>query len=235
MPSLALALLALAPPTDSGVALESPPKPGTVVSAPLTIEGEAQALEGVLKVELYVVRGRAVRLVETYEPALPVGVGAVPFSFTFDPEGMRPGTVTIRVVATTLARGFRAEAPGLVVPKPSDAVVDEPVRPAVRPVVVRPRPVPPAARAVRRAAAPAAPRLDDSGRAFGQAAPLLPYRPVRAPRPAAARPPVTVAAPQPLPPDRQGWVSVAGGLLLLLVSSHLHRALRTQPDPRDGR
>ena len=32
-----------------------------------------------------------------------------------------------------------------------------------------------------------------------------------------------------------GAIGVTVSLLLLVVSSHLHRALRTQPDPRDGR
>ncbi|HEV2890719.1 MAG TPA: hypothetical protein VGX28_10115, partial [Frankiaceae bacterium] len=108
--------------------------------------------------------------------------------------------------------------------------------PDVAPPRARPAPLPrvaprrPAARAVV-----TTPRLDDSGRAFGTSAPTLPY--VRAPRLAAVRPaaPATRALATPFASRddrRRGWVSVAGGLLLLLVCSHLHRSLRPQPDPR---
>jgi hypothetical protein len=229
MPDLALALLLLRPPTDSGVWLDTPPRSGTVVSAPLVVAGETQALEGVLSVSFYVVRGASVRLVETYEPALPLGT--VPFSFELDPAGMRPGRVTVRVVATTLARGFRAEATGLVVPRARRTPTARPAEPPPAP-----RPAPPVARAVpaRRTTTVAMPRVvDDSGRAFGKAAPTLPYvRRAAAPRPV-ARP--VAAAPVALPADRSGWASVAGGLLLMVVCSHLHRALRTQPEQRDGR
>jgi hypothetical protein len=145
---------------------------------------------------------------------------------------MRPGRVTVRVVATTLARGFRAEATDLVIPRARQAAA----RPAEAPPAVRPAAPAPA---VRRAAVPprrttvAMPRVDDSGRAFGKAAPTLPYvRRAAAPR-RAVRP--VAVAPVALPADRGGRASVAGGLLLIVVCSHLHRALRTQPDPRDGR
>ncbi|HWL35286.1 MAG TPA: hypothetical protein VNQ77_03760 [Frankiaceae bacterium] len=231
MPDLAMALLALHPPTDSGVWLDAPPKPGTVVRAPLVVSGETQALEGVLKVSFYVVRGTSVRLVETYEPALPVG--PIPFTFALDPAGMRPGRVTVRVVATTLARGFRAEATDLVIPGARRVTA----RPAEPPPVARPaaparavRPAP-----SRRTTTVAMPQVDDSGRAFGKAAPTLPYvRRAATPRRAPVARPVA-SAPVALPADRSGWASVAGGLLLMVVCSHLHRALRTQPDPRDGR
>lgn len=230
MPDLAMALLALHPPTDSGVWLDAPPKPGTVVRAPLVVTGETQALEGVLKVSFYVVRGSSVRLVETYEPALPVGT--IPFTFELDAAGMRPGRVTVRVVATTLARGFRAEAADLVIPgaRRTTSRVAEP------PPVERPAAPAPAARRVpSRRSTVAMPRVDDSGRAFGKAAPTLPYvrRATAPPKAPVARPVST--APVALPAERSGWASVAGGLLLMVVCSHLHRALRTQPDPRDGR
>lgn len=217
---LDLALLALTGPLDDGVRLDAPPRPGTVLTKPVEVEGEAQAVEGVLRVELYVVRGATVTLVDSYEPLLPVG--PVPFELAWDPKGAKPGRVTIRVVATTLTRGLSAEAPGLVVPSPA-AVPSRPVR-----AEAPPAPAVPPARAVK----PRGPAMDDSGRAFGKAAPVLPYTlRVVAPRPAT---PATVAAPAPLP-ERRGWVSMAGGLLLLLVCSHLHRVLRSQPDPRDGR
>lgn len=231
MPDLAFALLALHPPTDSGVWLDAPPKPGTVVRAPLVVEGETQAIEGVLKVSFYVVRGTSVRLVETYEPDLPLGT--IPFTFELDPVGMRPGRVTVRVVATTLARGFRAEATDLVIPRPGKATA----RSAEPPPVVRPPAPAPFVRQApsRRTTVVAMPRVDDSGRAFGKAAPTLPYaRRAAAPRKTPVARPLA-AAPVALPADRSGWASVAGGLLLIVVCSHLHRALRTQPDPRDGR
>lgn len=231
MPSLALALLSLAPPTDSGVWLDAPPRPGTVVRAPLTIEGEAQALEGVLSVSLYVVRGTSLRLVETYEPVLPVGT--VPFAFSFDPAGMQPGRVTVRVVATTLARGFRAEVTDLVVPSsvPPRRVVARP------PAVVHEAASAPVARAApARRVTVALPRVDDSGRVFGATAPTLPYRRVRTTSVTVSPvETVPVAAPTPVPSERSGAASVAAGLLLLVTCSHLHRALRSQPDPEDGR
>ena len=226
MPDLALALLAFAPPADSGVWLDAPPEPGTVLTAPFDVTGETQALEGVLAVELHVVRGRAVRLVETYEPTLPLGT--IPFELTLDPATMAPGRVTLRVVATTALRGFSAEIPGLVVPHP--AALPRLVHVAPPPRVTRAAPVAPAP--VRRLPE-TAPRLDDSGRAFGRSAPVLPYAPPAGPAPAA---PVTrAAAPAELPPERSGWLSVAAGLLLLVTCSHLHRALRPQPDPREPR
>ena len=229
MPDLAFALLALTGPLDDGVRLDAPPRPGTVVTRPVEVSGEAQAVEGVLRIEMYVVRGASATLVDSVEPELPLPAVAVPFELRWDPAGIAPGRVTIRVVATTLARGFSAEAPGLVVPRPATkphAVVRPAVRAEAPPPVVAPRRVP--------APAPK-PALDDSGRAFGKAAPVLPYvrRVVSATRPPVT--PVTVAAPEAVPPDRAGWTSVAGGLLLLVICSHLHRVLRTQPDPRDGR
>ncbi|HVF05719.1 MAG TPA: hypothetical protein VNA20_12835 [Frankiaceae bacterium] len=229
MPDPSLLLFAFAPPLEDGVWLDAPPRPGTVVTAPLDVAGETQATEGVLKVELFAVRGAEVRLVETFTPPLPVGVGTVPFELTFDPKGLPPGTVTIRVVATTLARGFSAEIPGLVLPAPAN----RPERALPGVVVVRP-----AARAGARpvaAAGPVArPVLDDSGRAFGRAAPVLPYDVLPDP-PARVDSTIAAATPEELPPERNGWASVAAGLLLLVTCSHLHRALRPQPDPREAR
>src|SRR4051794_25840216 len=115
MPSVALVVLSVAlrrPPTDAGVWLTAPPRPGTVVSAPLVIGGETQAPEGVLHVDLYVVRGTSLTPVASYAPLVPVGT--VPFSLRWDPAGVAPGRVTLRVVATTLARGFSADVRGLV-------------------------------------------------------------------------------------------------------------------------
>jgi hypothetical protein len=228
-----MTLLALAlrdrPVTDTGVWLTDPPKPGTAVVAPLEVRGETQAPEGVLRVELFVVRGDTVTSVDVYEPRVPVGT--VPFELTWDPAGARPGRVTIRVVATTLRRGFDAEAEGLVVPrpeaKPRAPRVRETPRTLPEPAPSRPRVV--LSRPVTRAVA--APALDDSGRAFGAAAPTLPYAPppVRLAAPA-ARAPVALPAAAAPPAERSGWVSLAGGLLLLLVCSHLHRVLRPQPD-----
>jgi hypothetical protein len=239
MPDLAAALLALAlhdrPPTESGVWLDAPPKPGTVVTAPLDLAGETQALEGVLKVEAFVVRGTSVTSVASYVPDLPLGT--VPFELTWDPAGTKPGRVTIRVVATTLARGFSTEVEGLVVPAVSDEAPPRrvPVTEAPRPL---PRPAPYVARpAFRRAARTvvAAPVLDTSGRAFGSVAPVLPYevaRPATPPPVESYVPPAVAMEPLPVT-DRSGWLSLAGGLLLLLVCSHLHRLLRPQPVPRE--
>jgi hypothetical protein len=117
---------------------------------------------------------------------------------------------------------------GLVVPaKPGPArpVARPAVRTVARPAAVAPRPVARRAGVVR--------RLDDSGRAFGRSAPTLPYRtPVVVTRSNDVRPTALPAEPV---TDRRGWVSVAAGLLLLLVCSHLHRSLRPQPVPRDTR
>jgi hypothetical protein len=233
MPSLATGLLALAlrdprPMTATGVWLTDPPAAGTRVVAPLDVTGETQAPEGVLKVELFVVRGPVLTSVASYEPALPLGT--VPFEFRWDPTGLAPGRVTIRVVATTLVRGFRAEARDLVVP----ATLSAPARhPGVRAVPARRAAAAvPAAPAAPRPAVLRAPVLDTTGRAFGAVARTLPYRPA---------PPATVPVPrrsvpfEPAAADRSGWLSLAGGLLVLLVCSHLHRALRPQPDPRGRR
>jgi len=66
--------------------------------------------------------------------------------------------------------------------------------------------------------------------AFGGSAPVLPYAPpVVVTRPAPVREALAPAVPV---ADRRGWVSVAGGLLVVVVCSHLHRSLRPQPDPR---
>lgn len=203
------------PPTDSGVWLDPPPRPGTVVVAPLDVTGETQAVEGVLRVDLYVVRGTTLTPVASYAPALPLGT--IPFDLRWHPAGTAPGRVTLRVVATTLARGFSADVTGLVVPRPAPAAhVAREVRPPqaapARAAVARPAPV----------AAPAG--LDDSGAAFGGVAPVLPYvRPVPpSPAPAALSP---LAAPAPVR-ERRGAVSFAAGLLALLGSAHVHRALR---------
>ncbi|HEU0133055.1 MAG TPA: hypothetical protein VFQ85_18910 [Mycobacteriales bacterium] len=234
MPSVAAALLAMAlrdprPLTDSGVWVD--PLPSSRVVAPLDVTGEAQAPEGVLRVELWVVRGGTSTLAAAYTPEVPVGT--VAFALRWDPGTAAPGTVTLRVVASTLVRGLSADVDGLTIPGPP--------RTATKPATPRrnaaPAPRRVAAAPVRRAVATTvlAPRYDDSGTAFGHVAATLPYTaPVAAaaPPPAAATP---AAAPVPVPPDRSGWLSVAAGLLVLLVSSHLHRALRPQPDPRGGR
>jgi len=130
MPSVAAALLAMTvqrPITDTGVWLDRPPLPGTVVTAPLRLAGEAQAPEGVLSVRLYAVRGTTSTEVASYAPLLPA-VGTVPFAFTWSPS--EPGSYTLRVVSTTALRGFSAEATGLVVPaaaaKPQPTVVARP-------------------------------------------------------------------------------------------------------------
>lgn len=225
MPSTAAALLALTlhrPVTDSGVWIENAPPPGTVVTAPLRIEGETQAPEGVLRVRLYVVSGTSATEAGSFEPLLP-GVGTVPFAFTWTPD--RPGTYTVRVVSSTAVRGFSAEVRDLRVPARPAAVRRPPApravaRPALAPKARAPRPV------ARRVTV----RLDDSGRAFGRSAPTLPYARVVARPPAPVAP--AAAAPAAAPAERRGWVPFAGGLLLLLVCSHLHRSLRPQPDPR---
>jgi hypothetical protein len=203
MPSAAL-LLAMVlrhpSPADAGVWLDPLPH---VVTAPLRVTGRTQAPEGVLHVSLYV----GDLEVATYEPALPVG--EIPFAFTWTPTA--PGTYTVRVVATTLLRGVSAEADGLVVPAPS-----RPKPVAVRHVVAVAKPLP-----HRRSVAVALPAVDDSGAAFGEVAPTLPY--VR--RVAAPVTPATIV-PAVEETERSGWVSVAGGLVVLLVCSHLHRSLR---------
>jgi hypothetical protein len=234
MPNAAAALLALAlhhPITDSGVWLEAPPAPGTVVSGPLVVTGETQAPEGVLAVRLYVVRGATSTEVASAAGPLP-GLGPVPFSLTWTPAA--PGTYTLRVVSSTALRGFSAEvrdlvvraAPGVVVPGPPAAVRPPAPVPAVRPA--------PLARPARHAARRVVARLDDSGRAFGRSAPTLPYRPAP-PAVAVAAAPRQAALPAVPVSERRGWLSVAGGLLLLLVCSHLHRSLRPQPEPRGPR
>ena len=221
MPNAAAALLAMTlqrPITDTGVWLDKPPVPGTVVTAPLRLAGETQAPEGVLSVRLYAVRGTSVTELASYAPAVPLGT--VRFAFTWTPDG--PGTYTLRVVSTTAIRGFSADVPGLVVPSPATPPVRTVTRVTAAPrAASRPSPV------ARRAGV--AREIDDSGRAFGRSAPTLPYARVVV-RPA----PVTRAAvaPVPLADDRSGWVSFAGGLLLLVVCSHLHRSLRPQPEPR---
>jgi len=205
MPSAAL-LLAVAlrhpSPADAGVWLDPLPH---VVTAPLHVTGRAQAPEGVLHVELYVDGVE----VASYTPALPVG--EIPFAFTWTPSA--PGTYTVRVVATTLVRGVSAESDGLVVPAPPRPVSQQPV---VRHVVAVARPLP-----HRRSVAVALPKVDDSGVAFGEVAPTLPYvRRVAVPVTSATVVPAVEET------ERSGWASVAGGLVVLLVCSHLHRSLR---------
>lgn len=216
MPSVASALLAMAlherPVTDAGVWLDAPPAPGTVVTAPLTLTGETQAPEGVLSVTLYA----GPTPVAVYKPVVPVGT--VEFSFTWDPKGV-PGAYDVRVVATTLVRGFSQEVRGLVVPAPRRAA-----RPAVAPRRVATRPVALSRPVARRVVAKP---VDDSGRAFGRAAPTLPYAPA-AVRPAPVRA-ATLATDPVSQRDRRGWVSFAAGLMVLLVCSHLHRSLRPPP------
>lgn len=209
MPSVAAAVLAMAlrhpSPTDAGVWLDPLPR---VVTAPLRVTGSAQAPEGVLHVDLYV----GAVAVASYTPALPVG--EIPFAFTVS---LRPGTYDVRVVATTLVRGLSADADGLVVPAPPRPAAA--VRPPVVKHAVAPKPLP-----HKRSVAVAAPRIDDSGTAFGAVAPTLPYV-RRAASPVTA---ATLAAPLASEEDRSGWESVAGGLVLLLVCSHLHRSLRRE-------
>jgi hypothetical protein len=232
MTGVAGALLALVlharPPTDTGVWLTTPAAE-SVVPARLDVVGEAQAPEGVLRLDLYVVRGTSLTKVDSYTPLVPVGT--VAFTLHWSRGAAAPGRVTVRVVATTLLRGLSAESADLVVPGHA---------PQPRPRVAHPLPEPPApvpaphGYAARRAVV-ARPVLDDSGRPFGAVAPVLPYvTSSAAPDPPAAAAPLhTTAVRTPVPPDRQGAVSVAAGLLLLLVCSHLHRVLRTRPDPRD--
>lgn len=227
MPNAAAALLALTlhrPITDSGVWLENAPVPGSVVTAPLRVEGETQAPEGVLHVRLYVVSGTSATEVASYEPLLP-GVGTVPFAFTWTPA--RPGTYTVRVVSTTAVRGFSAEVRDLRVPAKPALARPAPAPRAVARLAVAPKVAP--RPAVRRVTA----RLDDSGRAFGRSAPTLPYTRPPVVRSTTVVPAVAATRDSAVPAgDRSGWVSFAGGLLLLLVCSHLHRSLRPQPDPR---
>jgi hypothetical protein len=229
LPSAGVALLALVlrrPPTDTGVWLTAPPTAGTTVVAPLDLTGEAQAPEGVLTVSLYLVRGTTLTPVASYVPTLPVGT--VPFTLRWDPAGTAPGRVTLRVVASTLVRGFSADVTGLVVPAPR--VPDR--RPPAPDLVAPPAAPAVAALPSRSRGTYAAPRLDDSGRSFGAVAGVLPY----APRAVAAIPGMPAAPARVTPvtaplaagvPERRGWVSVALGLLLLLACSHLHRVLRT--------
>ena len=231
MPSVAAALLAMTmqrPITDAGVWLDAPPPPGTVVTAPLRLAGETQAPEGVLSVRLYAIRGASATEVASYVPVVPVGT--VPFVFTWSPSS--PGSYTLRVVSTTAVRGFSADVPNLVVPAKPVA------KPAARPVVApkAPRVAPRAVhRRVARRVVVTRPRLDDSGRAFGRSAPTLPYtRPAFTRSETPVRPPAAAARGSAASADH-GWASVAGGLLLLLVCSHLHRSLRPQPEPRGTR
>jgi hypothetical protein len=232
MTGVAGALLALVlharPPTDTGVWL-SAPAAGSVVPARLDVTGEAQAPEGVLRLDLYVVRGTSMTMVDSYVPVVP-RAGTVPFTLHWSRGDAAPGRVTVRVVATTLLRGLSAESAGLVVP-------GRPAPPPAR--VAHPLPEPPSSAPPRhlyaaRRAAVSKLVVDDSGRPFGAVAPVLPYAApsVRVAPPRAA-PLHSTAVRTPVPPDRQGAVSVAAGLLVLLACSHLHRVLRTRPDPRD--
>jgi hypothetical protein len=217
--SLALAaLLSPRPVTDAGVWLDPVP---AVAAAAFDVTGETQAPEGVLRVDLYVA-GRAAP-VASYVPAVPLGT--VSFALRLDPSAVGPGRLTLHVVATTLVRGLGSDDANVTVPgAPARPSADGP--PAARAT----RPAGPRIAALPRPVAVALPGADDSGNAFGAVAPVLPYA-ARAPLtpPAAA----LVAPVEPLRPSRSGPLSVAAGLLVLLVCSHLHRALR--PDPRDGR
>jgi hypothetical protein len=229
MLSVAGALLAMVlharPPTDTGVWLDAP-KPGSVVPARLDVTGEAQAPEGVLRLDLYVVRGASLTKVDSYVPLVPVGT--VPFTLHWSRGDALPGRVTVRVVATTLLRGISAESAGVVVPGRAARSVR-----AAHPLPEPPPPATPRVYAARRVAPVAKPVLDDSGRPFGAVAPVLPYVTPPTPPRAAPAPLHTTAVRAPVPPDREGAVSVAAGLLVLLACSHLHRVLRTRPDPRD--
>jgi hypothetical protein len=205
--------LLLYPPTEAGVWLDPVP---AVAARPFDVTGEAQAPEGVLRVDLYL-SGRAVA---SYVPTVPA-VGTVTFALRFDPA---LGTGTLRVVATTLVRGLDAEAPAPARPAAPAAPAAHRARAAsgaARPAA----PARPAAAA--RPAAPAAVAGDDSGAAFGAVAPVLPYsaRPATPVPPPAATPPGPRSA-DPLPAPRSGPASLAAGLALLLASAHLHRALR---------
>lgn len=209
--------LLLYPPTDAGVWLDPVP---AVAARPFDVTGETQAPEGVLRVDLYL-SGRAAP-VASYVPAVP-GVGTVTFALRFDPA---LGSGTLRVVATTLVRGFDAEAPAPARPAAARPAHGAAARPAAPPV-----PAACAAACLAPAAArpahPAPPKADDSGAAFGAVAPVLPYgpRPATPARPPTAPPPGLRAA-APLPAPRSGPASLAAGLALLLASAHLHRALR---------
>jgi hypothetical protein len=223
---LSAAVLALVlrdpPPTEAGVWLTAPPAAGTRVVAPLSLSGSAQAPEGVLRVDLYVVRGDDVTAVASYLPTVPLG--PVPFTLRWDPAGAAPGRVTLRVVATSLVRGVSAEAAGLVVPGAPRAVAPPIHRAVVAPAARRAVPAP-ATLAVPVAV------LDDSGRAFGDVAAVLPYAPVPpAPSPA-PQSSVVAGAAVPATPAPRGWASFAAGLVALLGSAHVHRALRPRKGP----
>ena len=221
--------LAPAPPVlEPRVVLDAAtPRPGSVVAGALEVRGHARAPEGVLHIDLYVrphgasaaARCPVARMV----PAIPLG--SIPFTIRWVPSGTQ--RVDLDVVAYTPLRTAGATAKDLR----GTTTTRKPT--AARPVgdrVVAP------ARAARPTSsstpATALARPDDSGRVFGAVADLLPYG---RPRPVLRTVPVrTEVAPPPPADGRSPWRPIAAGLVLLLGTAHVHRALRTHPVP-EGR
>lgn len=227
----------------------SAPPGGSTVSGIRDIDGVARAVEGVRRVDLYVVRhssdaapGRSSATLSTSVP-----VNALEFSLRWDTASTLTGRVDLLVVATTPTRQFSARISDLRVPEPAapavaptlpkPTVVKAPVAPAsvrpaapVRASVVRAAPVrgAAAAPASRRVLARAvtSPATDArQAAAFYRTYGRLDYAAgQRAAAPPALRSPLAGTGEGP-------WPAVAAGLVLMLTGAHIQRALRSDLAP----
>ncbi len=211
-------------PLEAGVWLDSgAPRTGEHVTGVRDIAGVAQAPEGTLRIELFVVRaGDAYAApLATLTPLVPLG--EIPFAFQWDTRGLPAGLVEVRVVATSLLRQVAAAVPGVEVGDVTDASVPvdripAPLAPLPRAPAVRPRPVD---RTLGVYVGP-------FDRVLPYQAPVAPLHDVTRAVPAAA------AVPDGFPAGtgRDPWVPAAAGLLLLVTTAHVHRVLRG-PRPKD--
>jgi len=217
------------PPLPASVVLNpTAPRPDERVTSDRTISGQAQALEGVRSVSLYVVPAGAPLDLTTHRPesstVSPVSLDAVTFQLPWRVGG--PRDVDLYVVAATWVRQFRIVVPGVRVRQAGHASVPK------RWVSRSSQAEGPSARPVRGTADP-----DQSGLGvfIGGFDAALPYP---AKRPTAVRRPGRAPGPIPAGDDSRRtspWTSLSAGLVLLLGSAHVHRVLRPDPTPRGDR
>ena len=212
-------------PTDAGVWLDGDP-PGTAerVGSAASVTGRAQIPEGILRIELHVVAAGETELgapVDTLSPT-PLGIGTVPFTVEWVPASA--GRVDVHVVAVGLLRSVAAVVRGVVVEPAAPARVRLPSPPEAA--------APPAPGSAPVAAAPRRRVRDRAGVYLGGYGELAYPRPPAAAavlsRSSAASPIVSGDDPA------QAAQAVAAGLLLVLVSAHVHRVLRATPSSSEG-
>lgn len=230
------------------------PTPGELISGVRSIEGTADAPEGITRVELYVVphqltgsvKGRT-PVASTTETAAPLS--RVQFSFSWDSTKTVQGVVDVIVVATTpTTRTGEARVLSLRVSNTAAAVAPKPAtapRPAAHAASARPSAASPTV--VRRVAAPRAVLAGQVAAPTARTAARVPspliarakadqatsfYTALGTPTAELSAPPARrVAASAVSDAGRSHAPSVAVALVLLLAAAHTQRAVRVSLAP----